>query len=78
MRAADFVAWDESFLSIVGPLAKVETIQAFSSPETEHVHEAPVFVPETNELIYSDTSVMGWLWAINIDTHNAREHQLCL
>lgn len=67
------MAWDDSFLSIVGPHATVETIQAFSLLESEHVHEAPVFVPETNELLYSDTSVVGWLWAMNIDTHEARE-----
>lgn len=69
---ASFVAWDESFLQIVGPDAKVETLQTFVSPESGHVHEAPVYVPETNELVYSDTSMVGWLWAVNIDTQKVR------
>ncbi|KAJ6057097.1 hypothetical protein N7460_000371 [Penicillium canescens] len=37
------------------------------------VHEAPAFVPETNELFFADTSETGWLWAINVDTHKARK-----
>lgn len=47
---------------------KLERIQSFIG-EPAHVHEAPAFVPETNELEFSDTSVTGWLWAIDIDTH---------
>ena len=56
-------------MDIIGPNAKVETIQAFQEPESKHVHEAPAYIPETNELIYSDTSMIGALWAIDIDTH---------
>jgi len=67
INAAHFTAWDESFLSIIGPGAKVERVQSFDPPYV--VHEAPVHLPDSNELLYSDTSVVGWLWAINIDTH---------
>lgn len=67
IKAADFIAWDASFLDFIGEDAGIERILSF--PGLEHVHEAPVFVPETNELVFSDTSAMGWLWAINIDTY---------
>ena len=69
IKTADFIAWDESFFEIIGPEAKIECIQAF--PELRHVHEAPVYVPESNELLFADTSAVGWLWAIDIDTHRA-------
>lgn len=46
-----------------------ETIQSFSGADADHVHEAPVYLPSTNELVFADTSVIGWLWATNIDTH---------
>ncbi|KAI7564303.1 hypothetical protein KC317_g7154, partial [Hortaea werneckii] len=58
-----FIAWDERFLDVIGSDAHVETIQTFESPEDTHVHEAPVYVAETNELVFSDTSQIGWLWA---------------
>jgi hypothetical protein len=67
IKAADFIAWDSSFFDFIGPDAKVERILSF--PNVEHVHEAPIFVPETNELLFSDTSALGWLWAINVDTY---------
>ncbi|KAI7458080.1 hypothetical protein KC364_g10559 [Hortaea werneckii] len=68
-----FVAWDERFLDVIGCDARVETIQTFESPEDTHVHEAPVYVAETNELVFSDTSQIGWLWAVNIDSHKTRK-----
>lgn len=67
VEAAEFIAFDPSFLDIIGTSAKVERILAF--PGVEHVHEAPVYVPETNELVFSDTSSIGWLYAINADTY---------
>ncbi|KAI6900190.1 hypothetical protein KC318_g6892 [Hortaea werneckii] len=70
---ASFVAWDEQFLDVIGSDARVETIQTFESPEDTHVHEAPVYVAETNELVFSDTSQIGWLWAVNIDSHETRK-----
>ncbi|GAB1731978.1 hypothetical protein NU195Hw_g231t1 [Hortaea werneckii] len=74
-RLADtsFIAWDERFLDVIGSDAHVETIQTFKSPEDTHVHEAPVYVAETNELVFSDTSQIGWLWAVNIDSHKTRK-----
>ncbi|KAI7218439.1 hypothetical protein KC333_g3605 [Hortaea werneckii] len=70
---ASFVAWDEQFLDVIGSDARVETIQTFESPEDKHVHEAPVYVAETNELVFSDTSQIGWLWAVNIDSQETRK-----
>jgi len=75
IQAASFIAWDETFLDVIGPHAKVETIQTFRKPESKHVHEAPAYIPETNELIYSDTSMVGVLWAIDIDTHAVTQLQ---
>lgn len=68
LKAADFIAWDSSFLDFIGPNAKLERIQSFEN-ELPTVHEAPAYVPETNELFFADTQVTGWLWAIEIDTH---------
>ncbi|KAI7193873.1 hypothetical protein KC363_g2463 [Hortaea werneckii] len=68
-----FIAWDERFLDVIGSDARVETIQTFESPEDTHVHEAPVYVAETNELVFSDTSQIGWLWAVDIDSHETRK-----
>ncbi|KAJ6005675.1 hypothetical protein N7451_003619 [Penicillium sp. IBT 35674x] len=61
-----------SFFNIIGQQAKLEKIQSFEG-EPPHVHEAPAYVPETNELFYADTSVTGWLWAINVDTYESRK-----
>ncbi|KAK4894780.1 hypothetical protein LTR27_007168 [Elasticomyces elasticus] len=72
IKQADFIAWDQSFLDIIGTSAKLERIQSFPDDEN-HVHEAPVYLSETNELLFSDTHVTGWLWAINIDTHETRK-----
>ncbi|KAJ5546082.1 hypothetical protein N7494_003667 [Penicillium frequentans] len=72
VKSKDFIAWDHSFFNIIGQQAKLEKIQSFEG-EPPHVHEAPAYVPETNELFYADTSVTGWLWAINVDTHETRK-----
>lgn len=71
MKASDFIAWDVSFFNLVGPNAKLERIQSFVG-QPAHVHEAPAYVPETNELFFADTSETGWLWAINVDTYQVR------
>ncbi|CAK3809746.1 Hypothetical predicted protein [Lecanosticta acicola] len=71
VKKSDFIAFDSSFLDIIGPEAKLERIQAFPS-NAQNVHEAPVYLPETNELLYSDTSLAGVLFALNIDTHKIR------
>ena len=67
IKSSDFIAWDTLFLNVIGPHAKLERIQSFEG-EAPTVHEAPAYVPETNELFFSDTSVTGWLWAIEVDT----------
>ena len=67
IRTADFIGWDEAFFDIIGPDAVVERILAF--PGVHHVHEAPVYVPESEELLFADTSVVGSLWAINVNTY---------
>ncbi|KAF2765723.1 calcium-dependent phosphotriesterase [Teratosphaeria nubilosa] len=70
---ASFIAWDASFLSLTGPDAKVEALQSFEPPENTHTHEAPVYLPETNEVLYSDTSLVGTLFAIGVDGREIRE-----
>lgn len=79
MKASDFIAWDASFFNLIGPEAKLERIQSFVG-QPAHVHEAPAYVPETNELFFADTSEIGWLWAINVDTYQVRHFtlELCI
>lgn len=72
IKQSDFIAYDPSFLNIIGPSAQIEKIQSFS-PSSQNVHEAPIYTSSTNELLYSDTSLTGILFAINIDTHAVRE-----
>lgn len=67
IKSTDFIAWDPLFFEVIGKQATFERIQSFEG-ERPTVHEAPAYVPETNELIYADTSVTGWLWAIDVDT----------
>lgn len=72
-KAADFIAFDDSFFGVIGSSAKLEKIQSFPK-ELNHVHEAPIWLAESNELLYSDTTVTdGYLYAINIDTHTVRQ-----
>ncbi|CAK1361860.1 uncharacterized protein RHO25_004581 [Cercospora beticola] len=75
IKAADFIAYDHDFFDVIGSKAKIEKIQTFP-PDLKHVHEAPVYLPESNELLYSDTSLTGLLFAINIDTHAVRQINL--
>lgn len=69
---ADFIAFDPQFLSILGPSATLERILNFTDGEEEHVHEAPVYVPDTNELLFSTTTAIGWLWALDLETLEVR------
>jgi sugar lactone lactonase YvrE len=55
---------------LIGKHAKVEKVMSF--PGVSHVHEAPVFIPETQELLFADTSALGWLWAFNVTSGKAR------
>jgi len=68
MKAADFIAFNEDFFEFIGKDAKVEMVQAFEGEDAEHVHEAPAYVPQTGELVFADTSVIGWLWALDLET----------
>ncbi|OCL15255.1 calcium-dependent phosphotriesterase [Glonium stellatum] len=69
-KNVDFIAFDPLFLDIIGPSAKLERILSF--PGVSHVHEAPVYISETNELLFADTSVIGWLYAINAANYTVR------
>lgn len=71
IKSSDFIAWDAAFFNLIGPDAKLERIQSFVGQPTR-VHEAPAYIPETNELFFADTSEIGWLWAINVDTYEVQ------
>lgn len=75
IKASDFIAWDAAFFNLIGPDAKLERIQSFVG-QPARVHEAPAYIPETNELFFADTSETGWLWAINVDTYEVQHHAL--
>lgn len=66
------MAFHEDFLNLIGRGAKLEMAHQFTGTDAQHVHEAPVYVRETNELVFADTSVVGWLWALDIDKHQVR------
>lgn len=70
--AADFIAFDPQFLSVLGSSATLERIYNFTDGEEKHVHEAPVYVPDTNELLFSTTTAIGWLWALDLETLQVR------
>lgn len=74
-KQSHFTIWDRAFFELIGPKGKVEKIQSFGKDE-QHVHEAPAYIPETRELLFSDTSIVGWLWAVNIDTHEVTLFQV--
>jgi gluconolactonase len=65
-KAADFIAFEPSFLDFIGPNAMVERVMSF--PGVSHVHEAPVYIPESNELLFADTSAIGWLYLYNVSS----------
>ena len=72
IASADFIAFEPQFFSILGGSATLERILNFTDGEDEHVHEAPVYIPETNELLFSTTTAIGWLWALDLDTLEVR------
>jgi gluconolactonase len=75
VKNVDFIAFDQTFFDVIGPSAKLEIIQEFPKNQN-HVHEAPVYLEEFNELLYSDTTDIGLLHAINIDTYEVRQIEL--
>lgn len=44
----------------------------FPEEEQGRVHEAPVYIAETNELVFADTSVVGWLYGLEVETGEVR------
>jgi gluconolactonase len=76
IKGADFIAWDAAFFSFLGTNARIERFISF--PDIQHVHESPVYVPESNELLFSDTSAVGWLWAINVELYEAHNKPLLI
>lgn len=77
VKAAEFIAFHESFLDIIGTAAKVERVLAFP-PAERNTHEGPVYVPETGELLFADTSAIGWLYALNAETYEVSKPKLRL
>ncbi|KAK4630971.1 Lactonohydrolase oryL, partial [Fulvia fulva] len=75
IKTADFIAFDGSFFDIIGMNAKIERIQSFLV-DKQRVHEAHVYLPESNELLYPDTTEAGFMYAINIDSHELRRIDL--
>lgn len=73
-KTASFIAFDEAFLELIGTEAKLQTIQSFEGEDANHVHEAPVYLSQTGELVFADTSVIGWLWALDVETHEVRSN----
>lgn len=69
IKEHSFIVFDEAFTGILGRDAKLETIHTFNGIDATRVHEAPVFIPEIRELVFADTSAIGWLYAINVETH---------
>lgn len=72
MKSHNFIAFDTGFANFLGPSATLEMIHSFDGADASHVHEAPVFIPTTQELVFADTSVVGWLYALDIETHEVR------
>lgn len=69
MKSHNFIAFDDTFVKALGTSATFETIHSFDGADASHVHEAPVFIPATQELVFADTSVIGWLYGLDIVTH---------
>lgn len=67
-KHADFIAFDEAFFGFLGREPKFQIAHSFPPDERGHVHEAPVYVVESNELVFADTSVIGWLYALDVET----------
>ena len=60
---ASFVAFDPEFLDIIGPEADVEKMFNVSVG----VHEAPVWLPDTNQIIFTP---LGENFLYNIDLNS--------
>lgn len=69
LKQSSFVAFHDDFLTWIGRDAKMEPIQLFEGDDANHVHEAPVYIPDGTEFVFADTSVVGWLWGLDVKTH---------
>lgn len=72
LKQANFVTFQDDFLSWIGKDARMEPVQLFEGEDANHVHEAPVYIPDTSEFVFADTSVIGWLWGLDVKTHKVR------
>lgn len=70
-QRASFTAFDQQFFNILGPSARLEKIASFA-PGLGHVHEAPVYIPEINSLLFADTSLIGTLQLLNLTNNHLR------
>ena len=73
IKSSSYISFNDGFLTYIGTSARFEHAQVFQGIDAEHVHEAPVYVPQLDELIYADTMVVGWLWALNTKTHEVSQ-----
>lgn len=68
LKQADFISFHDDFIKFVGVDAQMSIVHSFNGEDANHVHEAPVYLPQTNEFLFADTSVVGWLWVYDINT----------
>ncbi len=64
--AAHFIGFTDEFFDIIGSNATRQIVASFPGV-TGHVHEAPTYVPETNQLLFADTSLVGSLYLLDVD-----------
>lgn len=69
LKQTDFISFHDDFIKFIGIDAQMSVLHSFEGEDTNHVHEAPVFLPQTNEFLFADTSVVGWLWVYDINTN---------
>lgn len=53
---------------MIGPSSKLEIIASFPGIEG-HVHEAPTYIADTDQLLFSDTSQVGSLYLLDVATN---------
>ncbi|KAK5075577.1 hypothetical protein LTR64_001784 [Lithohypha guttulata] len=73
LKQANFIAFHDDFLTWIGKDAKMEIVQTFEGVDADHVHEAPIFLPDTREFVFADTAVVGWLWGLDVDNRKVRK-----
>ena len=76
LQQTEFIAFHEDFVSFLGSQAKLGIAHSFDGEDAKHVHEAPVYLPDTDEFLFADTSVVGWLWVLTVQTNEVELRQL--